>query len=161
MRLPIATAALAGVCVISAGFALAQHSHPPSHNATKTEAADARELVHIPPQLTLHMLANMRDHLLALEEMQRALSRGEFDKAGKIAEQRLGLSSLGLHGAHEVAKFMPQGMRDAGSGMHRAASRFAIVAQDSAVTGDLKPALAAMAEIMSQCVGCHAGYRVK
>lgn len=161
MRLPTSAAALVLLGSVSVGFALAQHTHAPSHTPAKPHTADTRELVQLPPNLASHLLANMRDHLLALEEMQRALSRGEFDKAAKIAEERLGMTSLSLHGAHEVAKFMPQGMRDAGSGMHRAASRFAIIAQDSAVTGDLKPALEAMAAIMSQCSGCHAGYRVK
>ncbi len=71
-----------------------------------------------------HTLANMRDHLLALQQIQAALSRDELDKAADIAEQRLGMSALSLHGAHEVSKFMPEGMRAAGSAMHRAASRF-------------------------------------
>jgi cytochrome c556 len=71
------------------------------------------------------------------------------------------MSSLRSHGAHDVSKFMPQGMQEAGSAMHRAASRFAIVAMDSGVTGDLKPALAAFAAVTAQCVGCHAGYRIK
>jgi hypothetical protein len=45
--------------------------------------------------------------------------------------------------------------------MHRAASRFAITAQDMGVTGDLKPVFTGLAEITAQCVGCHAGYRLK
>ena len=61
-----------------------------------------------------------------------------------------------------VAKYMPQGMmQSAGSEMHRAASRFAIEVQNSGVTGDPKPALAALSNVMSQCFGCHAGYRLK
>jgi hypothetical protein len=52
-------------------------------------------------------------------------------------------------------------MQDAGTAMHRAASRFALAARDAGVTGDLKPALAGLAEITAQCVGCHAGYRLK
>ena len=114
-----------------------------------------------PPELVAHTLANMRDHLLALQEINDALSRNETDKAAAISEERLGMTSLRLHGSHEVAKYMPQGMQDAGSEMHRAASRFAIEAQNSGVTGDLKPALAALSNVMSQCVGCHAGYRLK
>ena len=66
-----------------------------------------------------------------------------------------------LHGAAEVSKYMPQGMQDAGTAMHRAASRFAVTVQDAGATGDLKPVFAGLAEIMAQCVGCHAGYRLK
>jgi cytochrome c556 len=86
---------------------------------------------------------------------------GRPDLAAKIAEERLGMSSLGLHGAAEVPKYMPQGMQDAGTSMHHAASRFAIIAQDTGVTGDLKQVFAGLAEITAQCVGCHAGYRLK
>ncbi|MGQ0686677.1 hypothetical protein [Bradyrhizobium sp.] len=86
---------------------------------------------------------------------------GRTDVAAKLAETRLGMSSLGLHGAADVAKYMPQGMQDAGTAMHRASSRFAIATQEAGVTGDLKPVFAGLAEITAQCVGCHAGYRLK
>jgi cytochrome c556 len=56
---------------------------------------------------------------------------------------------------------MPQGMQDAGSGMHRSASRFALAAQDAAAANDVKPALAALAEVTATCVACHAAYRLK
>jgi hypothetical protein len=71
------------------------------------------------------------------------------------------MSSLDLHGAHEVAKYMPQGMQDAGTAMHRGASQFAIAVQESAASGDLKPALAALARTTQACVACHAGYRLQ
>jgi hypothetical protein len=128
---------------------------------TAPGAPDARQLVTFPPALVEHTLANMRDHLQTLQEIQLQLGMGRPDVAAGIAEARLGLSSLELHGAADVAKFMPQGMQDAGTAMHRAASRFAIAAQDASVTGDLKPVFAGLAEITAQCVGCHAGYRLK
>jgi hypothetical protein len=70
-----------------------------------------------------------------------ALARGHNDKAAKIAEERLGMTSQRLHRAHEVAKYMPQGTQDAGTAMHRTASRFAIESENAGVTGDLKPVL--------------------
>ena len=103
----------------------------------------------------------MRDHLQALQVIQSHLAVGQTDVAAKIAEERLGMSSLGLHGAAEVSKFMPQGMQEAGTAMHRAASRFAITAEEAGVTGDLKPVFAGLAEITAQCVGCHSGYKLK
>jgi hypothetical protein len=143
----------------SATFAVAQHQH--NHDMSAAGAPDARQLVTFPPALVEHTLANMRDHLQTLQEIQLQLAMGHPDVAAGIAEARLGLSSLELHGAADVAKFMPQGMQDAGTAMHRAASRFAIAAQDASVTGDLKPVFAGLAEITAQCVGCHAGYRLK
>ena len=117
-------------------------------------------MVRFPDMMRTHILANMRDHLLALAEIQEQLARGSYDKASEIAEQRLGMSSLGLHGAHDVAKLMPQGMQAAGTAMHRSASQFAIVAKDAAVTGDFKGSLAALARVSQTCVACHAAYRI-
>lgn len=158
MRLPLT---IATVALLLAGSVTAQQHGHHGHTDHGAPAADTREFVAFPPELVDHTMANMRDHLLALKEINEALASGEPDKAAKIAEQRLGMSSLPLHGADEVAKYMPKGMQDAGTAMHRAASRFAIAAQDAAVTGELKPTLGALAEMMSACVGCHAGYRLK
>ncbi len=147
---------------------LAQQHDPSMHRQHMAEAAaakpapkDARQLVKFPAEMREHTLANMRDHLLALQEIQSALARSEFDRAADVAEKRLGMSSLALHGAHEVSKFMPQGMQDAGTAMHRGASRFGVTARDAAVTGDVKPAIGALSEVMGACVACHSGYRLK
>ena len=156
LRLAAITAAL----VVSAGIATAQH-HGHHAQGDRVGPVDPRARVAFPPELVEHTLANMRDHLLALQQISEALAAGETDKAGDIAEQRLGMSSLRLHGAAEVAAFMPQGMQDAGTAMHKAASRFALEAQNAGVTGELKPALKALGETMAACVGCHAGYRLR
>jgi hypothetical protein len=150
----IVAAVLAGG---SATLAVAQHHHDMSAHS----APDARQLVKFPPVLAEQTLANMRDHLQTLQEIQLHLGMGHTDVAAKIAEARLGMSSLELHGAAEVSKFMPRGMQDAGTAMHRSASRFAITAEEAGVTGDLKPVFAGLAEITAQCVGCHASYRLK
>jgi hypothetical protein len=117
---------------------------------------DHRVAVDMPPMMRSHMLANMRDHLLALQEIQSRLAAGEYDAAADTAEKRLGMSSLQSHGASHMAGFMPKGMQETGSAMHRAASRFAVAAQDAAVTRDLPRALGALSEVTAQCVACHA-----
>lgn len=139
----------------------AMHHHPQAPQATGQAATDARSLVELPEPMRRHMLANMRDHLLALQQIQEALANDEFDEAAQIAEHRLGMSSLALHGAHEVAPYMPERMRQLGAGMHRAASRFAVTASDASVTGDLGAALAALARVTAQCVACHDDFRVQ
>lgn len=116
--------------------------------------------MNFPDAMKAHTLANMRDHLLALAEIQAALADGAPDRAGEIAERRLGMGSLRDHNAHEASKFMPQGMQDVGTAMHRSASRFALAAQNAGVTGELKPALAALAQTTQACVACHAAYRL-
>jgi hypothetical protein len=144
-----------------------EHDHA-AHMASQAVSASAARpvaakplLVRFPAQLRDHTLSNMRDHLLALAEIQDQLARQRYDLAAEIAEQRLGMSSLKLHGAHEVAKYMPQGMQDAGSAMHHAASRFALTAQESAIDRDMGKSLAALTTLTQSCVACHAGYRLR
>jgi len=153
--------------VFFAGAVPAQNDDPAMHTqhmaaaTTPTPTRDMRRAVKFPAPLKLHTLANMRDHLLALQEIQQALAQADYGRAADIAEWRIGMSSLGLHGAHEVSKYMPREMRDTGSAMHRAASRFSIAASDAGATGDVKPALAALGDVMAACVACHAGYHFK
>jgi len=123
-------------------------------------ADDSRQPVSMPAMMQEHMRANMRDHLLAISEIQVALASGHYDAAAEIAEKRLGMTSLDAHGARHVAGFMPDGMRATGTAMHHAASRFAVTSQEAAVTGDLRRVLEGLAEVTRQCVACHAGYRL-
>ena len=57
-------------------------------------ADDMRTKVEFPPMMRDHMLSNMRDHLLAIQEITHNLSVKKFDNASEIAEQRLGMSSM-------------------------------------------------------------------
>lgn len=122
---------------------------------------DSRVAVDMPAMMRTHMLANMRDHLLSLQEIQSHLAAGEYDAAADVAEKRLGMSSLGTHGASHMAGFMPKGMQETGTAMHQAASRFAVTSQETAVTRDLPRALGALSRVTAQCVACHASYRLK
>ncbi|MFV0280838.1 MAG: hypothetical protein ACK5JM_08775 [Rhodoblastus sp.] len=159
--IPVVLSAALAVAGLTAASAQHRHTHTHSDTPANTAADDKREFVKFPPQLVEHTLANMRDHLLALQEIQDHLGKGGFDIAARVAEERLGMTSLKLHGAHDVAKFMPQGMQDAGTAMHKTASRFAVQATDAGVTGDYKAALAALAQVTSTCIACHAGYRIR
>ena len=119
--------------------------------------ADSRQMVELPEMMQNHMMANMRDHLAAINEILEALGTGKMDKAADIAEQRLGMSSLDAHGASHMAKMMPEGMRKTGTSMHQAASRFARKAQE----GDALPAYAALKAVTAACVACHSAYRIQ
>lgn len=124
-------------------------------------ADDARQKVAMPPMMQEHMFNNMRDHLRALQEIQAALARSDFDQAADIAERRLGMSSLETHGAAHMAPYMPTAMQKIGTEMHRAASRFARVAQEAAVKGDMAPVLDGYSRLLLQCIACHESYRIK
>ncbi len=125
---------------------------------------DARELVRLPEPMQQHMLGNMRDHLATLNDIVGAVGEGKFDAAAKVSEQRLGMSSLGLHDAAHLAPFMPQPMQDMGTAMHRAASRLAIVLQDAAVSpsvDSMRDVNRALHEVTTACTSCHASYRIR
>ena len=124
-------------------------------------AADGRQEVAFPEPMRTHTLASMRDHLAALQEIQGSLAGGDYDGAARVAEERLGMTSLKAHGAHDVAPFMPEGMQAVGTAMHRSASRFAVKAANAGATGDARKAIGALAEVTAQCVACHATYRMK
>ena len=124
------------------------------------EASDDRQTVQLPEMMRQHMLANMRDHLLTLEEITRSLANEDYDGAADTAENRLGLSSLDAHGASHLGKFLPPEMGQIGMNMHKAASRFAVAARDAEVEGGLQEAFSALSEVMQQCVACHANYKV-
>lgn len=127
--------------------------------AAPVGASDSRQLVELPAPMVQHMLSNMRDHLLAITEIQRALGEGDFQRAGDVAEQRIGLSSLESHGASHMAPFMPKAMQDIGTQMHRAASQFALVAQETGADGNAARAIGALSRVTEQCVACHAAFR--
>ncbi len=118
---------------------------------------DTRILVELPEMMQQHMLSNMRDHLTAVNEILVYLGNDELEKAADTAEYRLGMSSLVSHGASHIAKFMPERMRQVGTTMHKAASRFALIAQE----GEALSAYKALSDITSACVACHSGYKVK
>jgi hypothetical protein len=159
MRLPLALMLMA-VAALWARVLLAGQPGASQHHHDGAAAEEQRVLVGFPPPLRRHMLANMRLHVSALSEILNALAAGHEDEAAHIAEWRLGLSSLKAHKADALGKYMPAAMRAIGGEMHRSASRFALEAQNAGVTGDLRPALAALAETTARCAACHAAYRV-
>jgi hypothetical protein len=144
-----------------------QHMHemmaPGGPQAAPEKLEDARELVSLPAPMQEHMLANMRDHLTTLNTVIGDIADAKFDAASKLLEERLGMSSLTLHHAAEMAPFFPQPMQDAGTGMHHAASRLAIALQDASVVqtfDSMRQVNAALHEVTSACVGCHTAYRL-
>ena len=137
------------ISVTAASVAATQE---PKHGSGK----DSRQQVDLPAPMKEHMMANMRDHLVVINEIQAALAAKDFDKVEGLAENRLGLSSFQVHGASHLGRYMPEGMRSAGTDMHRAASKLALTAKE----GDLQTTIAGLAEVTGRCVACHATYRV-
>jgi cytochrome c556 len=118
---------------------------------------DSRQLVKLPEMMQQHMMSNMRDHLVSINEILMNMANDQLDQAAEVAESRLGMSSLKSHGASHMARFMPEGMQQAGTSMHRAASRFALKAQE----GEVLAAYSALSKVTSACVACHSSYRIR
>ncbi len=125
-----------------------------------TFAEDTRTKVDFPPMMQEHMMANMRDHLLALQTITQQLSTQQFDAAADTAEQRLGMSSMDTHGAKHMGKLMPKEMGIIGTNMHHAASRFALASRDAEIEGGLEKAFGALSKVMQECVACHTAYKI-
>lgn len=154
----------------------AMHQMPPAIS----QAQDVRQMVNFPPPMKEHTLTNMRDHLQALSEILTAMAGGQFGKAAGIANARLGMDSPSAEGCqskdskaavstakasnmdHQMAEFMPEGMRNLGLAMHQSASLFAAEAMKISTAGDGdKKALSALSELTRQCVACHSAYRLQ
>lgn len=118
---------------------------------------EKRQFVKLPNMMQKHMMSNMRDHLVAINEILIHLGNNALDKAADVAELRLGMSSLGTHNASHMASFMPEKMRKAGTAMHKNASRFALKAQE----GDVLSAYKSLSQVTSSCVACHSAYRIR
>jgi ferric iron reductase protein FhuF len=76
MRVLFATFVLVAF-VLSVGYAAAQHHMHQDHMDHGASVSDTREFVTFPPELVEHTIANMRDHLLALQQINEALAWGE------------------------------------------------------------------------------------
>ncbi len=132
--------------------------------APSANAQDSRQLVKMPAMMQEHMLANMRSHLASLNEMLDALAEGKTNEAAKIAEDRLGMSSLSLHGSAMLSKYMPEEMAALGTQMHHAASRFVIVAQDAELDPSVesqRKVYRALQQVTENCNACHQAYRLR
>jgi hypothetical protein len=124
-------------------------------------AEDSRQLVSLPSPAQEVLRQEMRDNLVAINEILTLVAAGKLPEAGEVAEQRLGLSAQGKHrdkpfdarpGPH-----MPPAMHALGMDGHRAASEFAKAAQ----SGERERTLGLLPTLTGACVACHFSYRIR
>ena len=133
---------------------------PCSLAETGTEAAsDPRQLIEMPATTQHLMRQDMLSHLAALNSIIAALGSGDLNTAADTAEQQMGRASMGKHRASGMGpgRFMPLEMRNLGWAMHDAADAFAAEARK----GNVQSAYAALQNVTSSCVACHAVYRTR
>jgi hypothetical protein len=136
-----------------------EHEHQQKHSNNHA-ATDIRVKVVFPKRIYNHTLSSMRNHLEALHNINLFLSSRDFASAAKLAEEKLGMSSLGLHGAHESGKYMPKQMAELGMQLHRSASQFSLAAQEATVSENYGETLKALSKVTQSCVACHSAYRL-
>jgi hypothetical protein len=100
-----------------------------------------------------HQKQNMRDHLLAIQEVVEALSKEDFGAAAKSAE-RLGPSEGMLkmcnHMGSRAPGFTPQAVA-----FHETAAGI----ETAARAKDARKTLAAVSDTLKKCNGCHATFK--
>ena len=154
----------ASAAVLSAvGMAVAQHQGHHGHKDHGAAAVDTRVLVrHAAGAGGSHASPTCGTICLRFRKSTKPSRQGKNGKAAATAEQR-------PRNDVTSAARCPRGRqihagRNAASRIGDASRRQPVCrskAQNSDVTGDLKPALAVLSEVMNACVACHAGYRFK
>lgn len=127
--------------------------------ASTEDTSDSRQLIEMPATAQYLMRQDMLSHMAALNGIIAALGSGDLNLAADTAEQQMGRASMGKHRASGMGpgRFMPPEMRNLGWGMHDAADAFAVEARK----GNVQSAYAALQNITSSCVACHATYRTR
>ncbi len=122
-------------------------------------AADARIMVDMPAAALNLMRQDMLSHLAALNAIIAALGNGDQNTAADIAEKQLGRATMGRHQGTGMGpgRSMPMEMRNIGWRLHDSADAFAAIARK----GDAQKTLAALEQITTSCVSCHAVYRTR
>ncbi|MDE2439780.1 MAG: cytochrome c [Betaproteobacteria bacterium] len=129
--------------------------------STMAMAEDARQLAVLPVPAQEVLRQDMRDNLVALNEILSLMATGKLKEAGEVAESKLGQSAMGKHRSKPFearpGPNMPPAMHSIGMDGHRAASEFAAAAQ----AGDRDKALALLPNLTAACVACHFSYRIR
>ncbi len=170
------------LCMISSLSAQAEEFTDHTQH-TSVINSDNRQLVGYPPDVRVHALAKMREHLEALAEIMSAFANAKYAEAAEIADKRLGMGSSGAAGCrmddmkmdmkkmpmsetahldHQMSLLMPENMRELGQNMHRAANEFANDAREADKNSkNVTTAAISLARIAQQCVACHESYRMQ
>lgn len=130
--------------------------------ATPTLAAeDLRQLVKMPAPAEATFRQDMRDNIVAINEIIGLLAEGKVKESGAVAEEKIG---MGMMGRHRMLPFesrpgphMPDAMHQLNMQTHMAGHDYAGIA----ASGSRDKALAALNKVTSGCVACHLSYRIR
>jgi hypothetical protein len=117
------------------------------------DAMDSRTPVPLLPRMAQHQKQNMRDHLLVVQEVTTALTRGDFDAAGRAA-QRIASSARMTQTCEHMGSHAP-GFTELALEFHRTADTLVAATRKR----DRDDVLAALGHTLNACTSCHAAYK--
>ncbi len=147
------------ICVLCfIGLTVNSYSENTPHNGSHgmrhemPSVKDERISLGLSPAMKQHQLANMRNHVEAVQSIIGLLSEGAFDKASHIAYSKLGLTE-------EMKKmcnsFENENFKNLGLAFHKSGDALG----DTLKTKDITKSLGALHTTMTYCVQCHATFR--
>ncbi|MCA9592809.1 MAG: cytochrome c [Myxococcales bacterium] len=117
------------------------------------DAMDSRTAVPLIPMMANHQKQNMRDHLLAVQEITLALAKKDWDTVEKSAA-RISSSPQMTQMCTHMGAGAP-GFTEAGLSFHSTADGIAKAAKDK----DSAAVLTALGKTLETCTGCHSRFK--
>lgn len=120
------------------------------------QGEDGRTVVLLSPSDRAFFLSEMRGWLESVQGITEALAEGDMKRAAEEAQAAGKVDMNQIPGS--LLRSIPAEMKQLGFGTHAA---FRTLAQEIEKDRDEKTALRMLSELMLNCVGCHASYRVE
>jgi hypothetical protein len=148
-------AAGAGARQDASSGALCSPGADPSAAAAQAalDALDTRRPVPLLPMMANHQKANMRDHLVAVQEIVAGIGANDFDAIEK-ASRRIGYSEQMNQMCSHMGAGAP-GFTEQALAFHHTADEIG----DAAHEHDMKKVLSALHDTMTACTSCHATFK--
>jgi len=143
--------ALLGACARESSPASAPPATPTAAEAL--DRMDARAPVPLLPMMANHQKQNMRDHLVAVQEIVAALGSDDY-AAVERAASRIGTSDQMTQSCSHMGAAAP-GFTEQALAFHQTADRIAQAARD----GDRARVASELATTLQACTGCHATWK--
>jgi cytochrome c556 len=148
-----ATAALSIVALIAVAARAESQESAPSAHGLHSQGMDRRQPLPLSPMMAQHQKENMREHLIAVQQIVAALARDDFDAVAAAAKP-IGYSEEMAQMCTHMGAGAP-GFTEMALTFHRTADTIG----EAATRRDRAAVLAALGNTLQTCTACHAAYR--
>ena len=124
-------------------------------NPLGAEPADGRMDLRLTPQERAEFLKEMRQMLASIQGILGGIGTADRDRIAEVA--RLSGNRMARSTPDSVREKLPQSFRDIGGPTHMLFEELAVRAE----TDEMDSLARFTAELMNQCVACHAAFRVQ